>query len=154
MKRLLLTGMSGTGKSAVLQLLCAEDTITIDLDGSEWVEWNPMTGDRQFRILPLLEYMRKNAGKNIVLAGCEANQGELYDSLDAVILLTAPLSVMRERIERRKDNPYGKTSGEWAQIVDDKERIEPLLAGTCTYICRTDRPMEEVVRDIRRFMRG
>ena len=153
MKRILLTGMSGTGKSTVLRMLRSDDTITNDLDNSEWIEKNPLTGERQFRIQSLLEYMWKHSDKNIVLAGCEANQVELYHSLDAVILMTAPLSVMEERIKRRKNNPFGKSDSEWAQIVADKENIEPLLANHCTYICHTDRPVHEVVIDISRFIR-
>lgn len=153
MKKILLTGMSGTGKSTVLRLLRAGDTLTIDLDDSEWIETDPLTGERLFCIQPLLAYMRAHADKNIVLAGCEANQHELYGELDAVILMTAPLSVMKERVRRREDNPYGKRSSEWAEIVENKQTIEPLLARRCTYICDTDRPVEEVALDISRFLR-
>ena len=153
MRRILLTGMSGTGKSTVLRRLRAEDTLTVDLDESEWVATDPTTGERRFRIEPLVRFMRENDDRHIVLAGCEVNQGQLYDYLDAVILMTAPLRVMRERISARTDNPYGKSDDEWARIVADKEEIEPLLARRCTYICDTDRALEEVTRDIARFLR-
>ena len=153
MKRILLTGMSGTGKSTVLRMLRDDHTVTIDLDNTEWVEIDPLTGVREFRIQPLLAHMRQNSDKHIVLAGCEANQYQLYNALDAVILMTAPLPVMRERIRQRKENPYGKSNSEWARIVADKEEIEPLLARHCTYICPTDRPLEDVVMDVKRFLR-
>ena len=153
MKRILLTGMSGTGKSTVLRLLRAEDTLTIDLDHTGWVETDRQTGERRFRVQPLLAYMRAHADKNIVLAGCEANQHELYGELDAVILMTAPLSVMKERIGRREDNPYGKRDSEWDEIVENKATVEPLLARRCTCVCDTDRPVEEVAAEIRRFLR-
>ena len=152
MKRILLTGMSGTGKSTALRHLRAEDTMVIDLDESEWVEADPLTGEQQFLSGPVIEYMRGHPDKHIVLAGCESNQWELYGELDAVILMTAPLPVMRERILRRTDNPYGKSSGEWARIVEDTQAVEPLLARHCTYVCQTDRPIQEVVEDIRRFL--
>ena len=152
MKRILLTGMSGTGKSTALRHLRADDTLVIDLDVSEWVGTDPLTGERQFLIRPLIDYMRSYPDKHIVLAGCESNQRELYGELDAVILMTAPLSVMKDRILRRADNPYGKSSSEWARIVDDTATVEPLLARHCAYVCRTDRPLQEVVDDIRRFL--
>ena len=152
MKRILLTGMSGTGKSTALRHLRAEDTITIDLDDSEWIAADPLTGERRFLTRPLIEHMRSHPDKHVVLAGCESNQWELYGELDAVILMTAPLSVMKERILRRDDNPYGKNSSEWARIVDDTATVEPLLALRCTCVCQTDRPIQEVVEDIRRFL--
>jgi hypothetical protein len=39
MKRVLITGMSGTGKSAVIQELTARGFQAQDLDTPEWSEW-------------------------------------------------------------------------------------------------------------------
>ena len=39
MKRVLITGMSGTGKSAVVQELIARGYQAHDLDTPEWSEW-------------------------------------------------------------------------------------------------------------------
>ena len=39
MKRILLTGMSGTGKSSVISELAARGSI--DADSDEWSEWVP-----------------------------------------------------------------------------------------------------------------
>jgi len=39
MKRVLITGMSGTGKSSVIQELVARRYQAYDLDTPEWSEW-------------------------------------------------------------------------------------------------------------------
>jgi predicted ATPase len=47
MKRVLITGMSGTGKSSVIQELAARGYRAHDLDTPEWSEWidaDPSTG--------------------------------------------------------------------------------------------------------------
>jgi adenylate kinase len=41
MKRILLTGMSGTGKSSVISELAARGYKAIDADINEWSEWAP-----------------------------------------------------------------------------------------------------------------
>lgn len=46
--------MSGTGESAVLRRLCADDAMNVQLDESEWVTADPATGERQFLIRLLL----------------------------------------------------------------------------------------------------
>lgn len=122
MSKILLTGMSGVGKSAALEAMSSEDTLCIDLDDSPWMETESEPGERA-----------------------------LYGALDAVIVMTAPLEVMRRRILCRQ-NPFGKRADEWQRIVQDKCQIEPLLKGNCTYVCDTDRPMAEVLADIRRFL--
>jgi hypothetical protein len=45
----------------------------------------------------------------LFIAGCAANQGHFYDRLDDVVLLTAPVAVMLQRVERRTTNTSGKT---------------------------------------------
>ena len=48
MKRILLTGMSGTGKSAIISELAARGYKAIDADCdeySEWVEYNDFASD-------------------------------------------------------------------------------------------------------------
>ena len=42
----------------------------------------------------------------IVVAGCEENMGELVPQFDFVVLLVAPLEVMRARVLERSD-PWG-----------------------------------------------
>lgn len=146
-KRILLTGMSGVGKSALLEQLRDGGTLCLDLDEEGW-----KTPEGLFRIERILAWMDAHPDRNLVLAGCEENQGALYPFLDAVLLLTAPPEVMRERIRTRK-NPYGKRPEEWNRIAADKERFEPLIARGCTAVIDTGGSLDAAAEEIRRFLR-
>jgi broad-specificity NMP kinase len=45
MKRILITGMSGTGKSTLTRELAARGFKAIDLDDAEWSEWTEVEFD-------------------------------------------------------------------------------------------------------------
>jgi hypothetical protein len=74
-----------------------------------------------------------------------ANQGRFYGSFDAVVLLSAPASVILSRIATRTTNDFGKASGERARILADLESTEPLLRATCTHEIDATRPVDDVV---------
>lgn len=125
MKRLLITGMSGMGK-----------TSAIDTDSDEWCEWVTPPGEnapdwvwREDRIRHLLTTPR---GAPLFLSGCKTNQGQFYGLLDGVVLLSAPVPVMLERLATRTNNPYGKSAGDRARILEHVETVLPLLRRRAT----------------------
>lgn len=131
MGRVLITGMSGTGKSSVTLELARRGYAAIDTDADEWCEWvaEPGTGEpdwvwREDRMRDLLTGNHEPA---LFISGCKSNQGKFYDRFDQVVLLSAPLDVMVERIATRTNNPYGKSEEEWRQIVHNLRFVEPLL---------------------------
>jgi adenylate kinase family enzyme len=46
-KRVLLTGMSGTGKSSLIVELAARGYKAVDVDSDEWSEWVAVEFDRE-----------------------------------------------------------------------------------------------------------
>ncbi|MDO4719550.1 MAG: AAA family ATPase [Peptostreptococcaceae bacterium] len=152
MKRILLTGMSGVGKSTLLSRIRDDNTICLDLDETDYLEFDLKTGERRICVERLVSYLDTVTDKNLVLAVCEANQGQIYPLMDAVILLTAPLEVMKERINARQDNTFGKDEAEWRRIVNDKREIEPLLMKSADYVIQTDGKLEEVLEKVERIM--
>ncbi len=48
MKRVLITGMSGTGKSTVIAKLAARGYKAIDTDYGDWHEWVDVAGERDW----------------------------------------------------------------------------------------------------------
>ena len=88
MKRVLLTGMSGTGKSAVVRALVARGYKAIDTDDG-WCQLLP--GGRQlWREDAIQALLAADDADILFVAGCEENQVRFHPQFDAIILLTAP----------------------------------------------------------------
>lgn len=95
-------------------------------------------------------------GGPVIVSGTVENQVRFYDNFDAIILLTAPLSVLLERVSARVNNPYGTTSEEREEISRNLRDVEPLLRsgatleldGRETVSALADR-VEAVIRDTR-----
>ena len=80
--------------------------------------------------------------------GTVANQGKFYPRFDAVVLLSAPLDVILERVASRDSNPYGNTAAERDKIANDLAVFEPLLRAGATVEIDTRRPLTEVVDEL------
>jgi shikimate kinase len=79
-----------------------------------------------------------------VVSGTVANQGQFYDRFDHVVLLSAPLGVLLDRVTMRSNNPYGKTAAQRTEIAQYVSRIEPLLRGGATVELDGRRPVAEL----------
>ena len=114
----LVTGMSGTGKSSALALLARHGHDTVDTDEPGWIiQGQTPDGSEPLRDLDRVGALldRHRAGW-LFIAGCVANQRELYECFDAVVLLSAPIDVLLERVTDR-GNPFGSTSEDRAKIA-------------------------------------
>lgn len=154
MVRILLTGMSGVGKSTVLRKLQSENSLTIDLDDGDWMYFDDRANDFLMDIPKLKNFMKMNSDKHIFLAGTASNQSRLYVDLDCVIALTAPLSVMKERIKSRTDNPFGKSETEWEKIEKDTMEFEERIKKSSDYVIDTSQPLEDTVKKIERLIQN
>ena len=72
------------------------------------------------------------------------NQGRFYDRFQHVVLLSAPLQVLVERVRRRKNNAYGKTQEQRAEIARYLDTVEPLLRRGATLELDGQRPLSEL----------
>ena len=155
MSRVLVTGMSGTGKSSVLRALAAEGWAVVDADGDRWSRWQPGADgvlEWMWDADAMAELLREHEDGTLVVAGCSANQGRFYDRFDHVVLLTAPVEVMLERIDARTDNDFGKSVAERARVLDDLAHVVPLLRRGATLELDTDRPLDDVVAQVRALL--
>ena len=103
---------------------------------------------REDRIAALLD--AHEAG-TLFVAGCVANQRRFYPRFDAVVLLSAPLDVILERVGTRESNDFGKAHDEREQIVRDVEETEPLLRTGATNEIDTRAPLGDVAADLERI---
>lgn len=161
MKRVLLTGMSGTGKSTVVAELAARGYKAVDADenglselvtvpeeeltglgsGQDWV-W------REDRIQQLLTTEDADL---LFLSGCSPNQGTFYPLFERVILLAAPAEVIVARLAARTNNPFGKRSEEVARVLELQRTIEPLLRQGADHEIDTSAPLDKVVAQVLRL---
>jgi dephospho-CoA kinase len=150
MSKILITGMSGTGKSSVLLELARRGHQTVDTDSDEWSEWLVSDGEpdwiwREEKITALLT---SHSSGMLFVAGCKSNQGQFYPLFDAVILLSAPSEVILKRIETRDTNNYGKNPLERQKILEHLEFIEPLLRATATAEVDASKPLSKVADEL------
>jgi dephospho-CoA kinase len=156
MSKVLVTGMSGTGKSSALAELGRRGYRVVDTDDPGWKEYREDVAPSdelhrgewywvEHKIAALLE--ADDAG-TLFVQGCVINQSKFYDGFDAVVLLSAPADVMLDRLARRTTNNYGKTPRERAMILADLAEVEPLLRQGCTHELDASRPLDDVVADL------
>ena len=149
MRRVLVTGMSGTGKSTALAELGRRGFRIVDTDSPGWSEWIPAAGSaggewiwREHRMAELLASEDEHT---LYVSGCMSNQGKFYDRFDAIVLLSAPAEVILDRVENRTTNDYGKEPGQRDLILAHIASVEPRLRATCTHEIDASRPLAEVV---------
>lgn len=119
---------------------------TVDTDEGEWTVWSEAEGGYVWREEPMVELLARDEGPCLFVSGTVSNQGRFYDRFDAVVLLSAPASVILSRIETRTTNPYGKSAGQREVVLRDLAEVEPLLRRTCTHEIDAAQPLEDVVR--------
>ncbi len=154
-KRILLTGMSGTGKSTLIAALAARNYPAVDMDEPGWSEHAP-DGDWIWREDCVREFLAHDDGDALFVGGCATNQVAFYPQFDAIVLLSAPASVLIERLATRTNNPYGKRPDVseagaqrlLAEVLGYLETVEPLLRRRATHEIDTSAPFEEVLATV------
>lgn len=150
---MLLTGVSGTGKSTTLAALGGHGLEIVDTDDPGWRK--PADGPApagaanqpdwiwdEDRIGALLDAPHPS---HLVVAGCVENQGRFLARFDHVVMLTAPPEVLERRLVERTTNPYGKAPEERERVREEISWVEPLLRQRATRVVDTTAPLDEVV---------
>ncbi|MFU8873638.1 AAA family ATPase [Micromonospora sp. SL4-19] len=151
MAKVLITGMSGTGKSTVLQILASRGHRTVDTDTDQWSHWVTLpdgSSDWIWREQAIGDLLARHRTGNLFVAGCKSNQGRFYPQFDHIVLLSAPADVLLTRIATRTNNPYGKRPEERAAILEHLAVVEPQLRATATTEIDASAPIDSVVRQL------
>ncbi len=143
---MLVTGMSGAGKSTLLAELSRRGHETVDTDYGGWHRPDG-TWDEQ-RMGSLLDQQA-----TVVVSGTADNQGRFYDRFQHVVLLSAPLAVLIDRVASRSNNPYGKSPEEQADIERYVREVEPLLRRGATVTLDGRLPVSELADVVEQLLR-
>jgi shikimate kinase len=149
---ILVTGMSGTGKSTVLAELGRRGHRVVDTDDPGWI----VDGETPYGVEPMWdidrvrEFLAAHRTGWLFVAGCVANQGVVYGHFDAVVLLSAPIDVILARVVDRA-NPFGSRPEERAKIADDLSKFEPRLRSGADHEIRTTAPVADVAAALERI---
>jgi AAA domain len=125
--RVLVTGMSGTGKSSALAELARQGFEVVDTDECGWSEWSDEDGGYVWREDRNAGLLARSRNVPLFVSGTVSNQGKFYGDFDAVVLLSALADVLLGRIDERTTNPCGKRAAERELIVRHLAEVEPLL---------------------------
>lgn len=147
-KRILITGMSGTGKSTVIGAMKARGYRVLDMDEPGWTHRGADGGQlwREDRLENLLASLDRD--ELFFLSGCAENQGKFYPHFDEIILLSAPTEIIIERLKTRTTNSYGKDPAELDEVIGYIETVEPLLRKGASREIDTSMPLDAVLKTI------
>ena len=147
MPRILVTGMSGAGKTTLLRELARRGHLTIDTDYDGWIladgTWN------EGRMAELL-----HSASALIVSGTVENQGRFYDRFDAVIVLTVPVDVLLDRVQRRTDNPYGGSAADREEIRGYVVTVEPLLLRGASHEFDGRLPVSDLADAVEQILAG
>ena len=151
--RVLVTGLSGAGKSSALAELGRRGYPVVDTDEPGWREYRPYPtpidelhrGEYHWVEDRMTALLDSDDGRPLFVGGSARNQSQYYERFDAVVLLSAPAEVLLGRVARRTTNRYGQTALERAEILADLAEIEPLIRAGCTDELDASRPLDDVV---------
>lgn len=165
MKRILLTGMSGTGKSTITCELAARGYKAVDVDCDEFSEWREVISDtdtlgspveagrdwvwREDRIQDLLSTEDTDV---LFLSGCAENMRKFLPQFDYVVLLSAPANIIVERLRTRTNNQYGKHPDEIVRVLGLIETVEPLLRRAAGHEIDTSASLKDIVENLLRLV--
>jgi dephospho-CoA kinase len=148
MRRILVTGMSGTGKSSALAELARRGFDVVETDVPPWSEWSDKAGGYVWREELMRELLSRTREATLYVSGTVSNQGNFYEQFEAVVLLSAPQDVILRRIDSRTTNDYGKATEQRKRIIGEVTDVEPLLRATCTHEIDATKSLADVVAEL------
>jgi len=166
-KSILVTGISGSGKSAICNELKKLGYKTYDIevmkgfftlvnektgeipnkyekDNLEWVKQHHWICDKN----KLQKLVRKNAKGIVFYCGTAFNLDELLFLFDKIFLLKVNAEILRERLSTRKSNDYGRTSEVQEWIIEWKDWWENHMLEKGAIIIDANRNVQEITTDI------
>ena len=167
MTLVLVSGLSGTGKSTVYRRLRELGFDAFGFDEDQFGEWfhresglpvsfpterhdSDGSADLEFTVHhdKIEGLAQRSTGRTVFLCGGAGHEFHFWQLLDLVIYLTVDDETLRRRLATRTDNGYGKTAEELDGILRANESFEASYRERGAVIIDAARPIEEVVTDV------
>ena len=145
MVAVLLTGLSGAGKTTLVAQLRARGHVAVDADDDGYTEPAAL-GEWTWRTDAVAALLSAPRSAPLFFAGCSEEQGRL--PFDLTVLLTAPAAVLHDRLAQRTGNPCGKDAAERARALAYVTTVEPLLRASADLVVDTTRPPRVVADEV------
>ena len=87
-------------------------------------------------------------GEVLVVSGCAPNMSSFLPRFDHVVLLSAPVEVLVERLDSRTGDAYGTRPDQVERVVGLVQTVEPLLRRIAGHEIDTSGRLEEVVASV------
>lgn len=132
--RVLVTGISGSGKSSLVAELRHRGYLAFDVDDDGYSAPLP-DGTWGWRVDAIRSLFDELGEQLLFFAGCSEEQATF--DFDIKVLLEAPVEVIRSRLRQRNTNPFGKTDAERDRVLADMEWVLPLLRASADLVIDT-----------------
>ena len=166
MQKILITGIQGSGKTAVALELATQGRPTIDSDDiSHWVDENgtPLTDKRPNN--PSATWLRTHAwvwdqgrlhaclnqalDHPLLLCGISWDQGQYYNLFDKIILLELDETTVRQRLlTRNNGGTFGKQPEELQLILEKLKSFQDRAKAAGAIVIDARQPLDVVVEEI------
>ncbi|MBP9852228.1 MAG: AAA family ATPase [Candidatus Pacebacteria bacterium] len=166
MNKFCITGISGTGKTTVSQLLNQKGYKSIDIDevkglchwrnketqekarfytgiGKDWLEAHEWICD----IEKLKQLINQNNGP-VVVIGMPTNQKEFYSLFDTIFLFQCSENTFIHRLNTRVNNDFGKDIEEQKIILNWYKDFEKEMLENGAIPINTEKPANEVAEEV------
>lgn len=166
MKKIYITGISGTGKTTISKELEKRGIYSISIDEIDnlCVWSNKKTGEKIYREVELnkdfidthdwicdVDMLKDliNKGKDkVVVLGVASNQKHFLDMFDKILLLQCKPETFISRILQRTDNDFGKDESAQESILGWYKKFEEEMINTGAVPVDVEKPLEEVVEKV------
>jgi hypothetical protein len=144
-KRVLNTGMSGTGKSSPPHELAARGYRTSGTGYGGYFQ--TADGERLWREDPISTLLPSTPDELpgvLFVQGTTRSQVLFYPRFHHIALLSAPPEILARRPATRTTNPYRKDPPGLAETLQHQQTVEPLLRASATLEVVTTAPVARV----------
>ncbi len=166
MKKIYITGISGTGKTTIAEELEKKGFHTIGIDEtSNLCSWtNKETQEKVERGVEInreftskhnwicdIEYLKKLLDKDIDLVfvvGVASNQDNFLDLFDKILILQCKPETFIKRIKNRSNNVFGKDKTVREHILEWYEDFENKMLQKGAISIDVEQPIDTVIKEV------